>query len=40
MPLKLTKKILSGDYMEMEELLPEVGTLEDNVPEPKCCCTR
>ena len=39
-PVKLAKKILSGDYMEMEELLPEVGTLEDNPPEPKCCCLR
>ena len=28
-PLKLTKKVLSEDYVEMEELLPEVSTLED-----------
>ena len=25
MPLKLTKKIRPGDYVEMEEFLPEVG---------------
>ena len=31
-PLKLAKKILSEDYVEMEELLPEVGTLEDDAP--------
>ena len=24
----------------MEELLPEVGAMEDDAPEPKCCCTR
>ena len=39
-PLKLAKKILSKDYVEVEELLPEVGTLEDDVPEPKRRCTR
>ena len=39
-PVKLAKKIVSGDYAEMEELLPEVGTLEDDPPEPKCHCSR
>ena len=39
-PLKLATKIRSGDYVEMEELLPEVGTLEDNSPEPKRQCMR
>lgn len=40
MPLKIAKKISLDDYVEMEKLLPEVGTLEDDVPEPKCHCTR
>ena len=39
-PLKLAKKIWSGDYVEMEEFLPEVGRLEDSIPEPKHCCMR
>ena len=40
-PLKLAKKIRSGDYIEMEELLPEVGNLEDDIPgEPKRRCSR
>ena len=38
--VKLAKKILSGDYVEMEELLPEVCTLEDDPPEPKRRCSR
>ena len=33
--VKLAKKILSGEYVEMEELLPEMCTLEDDPPEPK-----
>lgn len=39
-PLKIAKKISLDDYVEMEKLLPEVGTLEDDVPEPKYHCTR
>ena len=39
-PLKHAKKILSGDYVEMEGLLPEVSTLEDDPPELKCLCSR
>ena len=34
------KKILSVDYVEMVELLPEVGTLDDDPPKPKCHCLR
>ena len=36
--MKLPKKILSGDYVEMEELLPEVCILEHDPPEPKHHC--
>ena len=39
-PLKLARKVRAGDYVEMEELLPEVGSLEDEVPEPKRRCSR
>ena len=39
-PVKLAKKILSGDYVEMEGLLPEVSTLEDDPPEPEHRCSR
>ena len=38
--VKLAKKILSGDYMEMEELLLEVCSLEYDPPEPKHHCSR
>lgn len=31
MPLKLSKKILSVGYVEMEELLSEIDLLEDDV---------
>ena len=40
-PLELAKKIRSGDYIEMEELLLEVRNLEDDIPsEPKRQCSR
>ena len=38
--LKHAKKLLSGDYVEMEGLLPEVSTLEDDPSELKCRCSR
>jgi len=34
-PSKLAKQIRSGEYVEMEELLPEVCTREDGEPEAK-----
>ena len=34
------KKILSVDYVEMEELLPKMGTLDDDPPKPKRHCSR
>jgi len=34
-PTKLAKRIRSGKYVEMEELLPEVCTREDGEPEAK-----
>jgi len=32
---KLAKRIRSGEYVEMEELLPEVCTRDDGEPEAK-----
>ena len=37
---KLAKKIRSGEFVEMEELLPEVCTREDTEPEMKRRCMR
>ena len=39
-PLKLARKVRAGDYVKMEEFLPEVGTLEDDVPKLKRLCSR
>ena len=39
-PLKLARKVRAGDYIKMEEFLPEVGTLEDDILEPKHRCSR
>ena len=35
-----TRKIAAGDYIEMEELLPEMCTREDSEPGAKRRCSR
>ena len=39
-PPKLARKIVAGDYIEMEELLPEMCTREDSEPGAKRRCSR
>ena len=39
-PQKLVKRIRSGEYVEMEELLPEMCTRDDAEPEAKRRCSR
>ena len=39
-PQKLVKRIRSSEYVEMEELLPEVCTRDDAEPEAKRRCSR
>ena len=39
-PQKLVKRIRSGEYVEMEELLPEMCTRDDAEPEAKRHCSR
>ena len=39
-PPKLAKKISAGEYVEMEELLPEMCTREDSEPGAKRRCSR
>ena len=39
-PSKLAKKIRAGEYVDMEELLPEVWTPEESEPDAKRRCTK